>query len=71
MQANETLAAKAIIAEHRPTTLCEALQIQDARKKRGKRLDILGQEKTNICQSFGIEEIQDAKASMEAITQAD
>src|SRR4051794_14812831 len=70
-KANETLQARCALAEFRVTQLQEALKIATRKTQRGKRLDLLGKEKSNMAQWFGVEEIQDAKARRDAILLAE
>lgn len=71
MKANETLQGRVAIAEHRVAQFQEAMKLETYRRKRGKRLDLLGKEKTNKCQWFGVEEIQDGKARRDALEQTE
>jgi hypothetical protein len=64
VRANEKLAARTAIAEYRVTQLQEAVKIETKKRRRGKRLNLIGQEATSVCQWFGVPEVQAAKAYM-------
>jgi Skp family chaperone for outer membrane proteins len=66
-RANETLAARTSIAEHRARNLQEALQIEKKKRQRGKRLNLCGKE-TSGAQWYGVPEVQEARAYTAAQT---
>ena len=66
-RANETLAARTSIAEHRARNLQEALQIEKKKRQRGKRLNLCGKE-TSGAQWYGVPEVQEARAYAAAQT---
>jgi hypothetical protein len=67
MRANETLLARTAIAEHRARGLQQALQIEKSKRKRGKKLNLAGDD-TSHGQWFGVEEILRAKAKLQEKT---
>ncbi|KAH6690810.1 hypothetical protein BKA61DRAFT_585041 [Leptodontidium sp. MPI-SDFR-AT-0119] len=60
IKANETNAANLAISEHCAKGLVEAIQIEKKKRKRGKRLGLIGKE-TTAGQWFGPAEIQEAR----------
>jgi hypothetical protein len=60
-KANETNAARASIAEHRAKGLREALQMEQKKRRRGKKLNLAG-EPSGRAQFFGTKEVIAAQA---------
>ena len=65
--ANETLAVKISIVEHRAKNLQEALQIEKKKRQCGKRLNLCGKE-TSGAQQYKVPEVQEARAYVAAQT---
>ncbi|PMD26312.1 hypothetical protein NA56DRAFT_341993 [Hyaloscypha hepaticicola] len=60
-KANETNAARASITEHRANRLKETLQIEQKKRRRGKKLNLVG-EPSGRAQFFGTKEVLAAQA---------
>jgi hypothetical protein len=61
IKANETNAARAAIVEHRAEGLKEALQMEKKKRRRGKKLNLLGEE-AGKAQFFGTGEVMAIQA---------
>jgi hypothetical protein len=60
-KANMTLAAEREIANHRADGLKRALTLEKTKRKRSKRLNLLGEEASGVPQFYGPEEIKKAR----------